>query len=151
MPEALIQQPPSPTPGHQRACSTLLYVEDNASNLKLLGRVLERRPFTRLITATEGLPGLEMARAYRPDLILLDLHLPDMNGDEVLEHLLADPRTRDIPVIIISGDATQDTIQRLLAEGARAYVTKPFAIPGLLTLINNLLNGVALAPISHIL
>jgi CheY-like chemotaxis protein len=72
--------------------------------------------------------GLELARKHSPDLVLLDLHLPDMPGWQVLAQLRADHATRDIPVIIISADATAPQVKRLLAAGARAYLTKPLDI-----------------------
>ena len=72
------------TLGTQR---TMLYIEDNLSNLTLIEHILARRPEIRLLSAMQGRRGLEMAREHRPDVILLDLHLPDMKGDEVLQHL----------------------------------------------------------------
>ena len=69
-----------------------------------------------------------MARRHHPDLILLDLHLPDMRGDEVLRGLKDDPATREIPVVVVSADATRAKEERLLATGARAYLTKPLDV-----------------------
>jgi CheY-like chemotaxis protein len=71
---------------------------------------------------------VDLARQHQPDAILLDLNLPDLSGFEVLRILRADPATRDIPVIVISADATRDQIKRLLDAGARAYVTKPLDV-----------------------
>src|SRR5438445_7222354 len=110
------------------ATSTILYVEDNLANLKLIERALNHRPEVVLLTAMRGNLGLDLARQHQPDLILLDLHLPDMPGQEVLRHLQADPRIRDIPVIVISADATPSQIRDLLAMGARAYLTKPIDV-----------------------
>src|SRR2546427_771122 len=83
-----------------------------------------------------GRRGLELARNRRPDLILPDLHLPDMSGRDVLAALRDEPSTRDIPVVILSADATAHQIERLLAEGARHYLTKPLDVQLLLTLLD---------------
>ncbi len=111
---------------------TILYVEDNLSNLRLIELLLEAHPGVTLLSAQQGTLGLEMARATRPDLILLDLHLPDIPGWEVLAALRADPATRDIPVVIVSADATSPQIERLMKAGARGYLTKPINVPTLM-------------------
>ncbi len=115
---------------------TLLYIEDNLSNLRLVERILARRPEVKLISAMQGSLGLELARQHRPDLVLLDLHLPDIQGDEILRELRADPRTGTIPVVLISADATTAQIGRLLAAGARDYLTKPIDVRRFLALID---------------
>ena len=89
----------------------------------------------------QGSRGLELACAHRPDLIILDLHLPDMPGADVLARLLADPTTKAIPVVILSADATPGQISRLLEQGARAYLTKPLDVRGLLSLIDDTLRN----------
>ena len=104
---------------------TVLYIEDNLSNLTLIEQILETEPQIELMTAMQGKVGLDLARKHLPDLILLDLHLPDLPGWEVLAQLQADETTRAIPIIVISADATARQIKRLLAAGARAYLTKP--------------------------
>src|SRR5205823_3876623 len=104
---------------------TVLYVEDNLSNYKLVERIFADRPNIELITAMEGKLALELARQHRPDLILLDLHLPGIPGEEVFDRLKDDPRTKDIRVVVVSADATERRIRALLDEGATAYVTKP--------------------------
>jgi PAS domain S-box-containing protein len=114
----------------------VLYIEDNLSNLRLVERVLGRRPQTTLLSAMQGQLGLDLAREHRPDLILLDLHLPDIPGDEVLRRLLEEPRTRQIPVVILSADATPGQMERLLAAGVQAYLTKPLDVRQLLTLVD---------------
>lgn len=108
---------------------TILYVEDNLSNLTLIEQVLAEQPQIQLITAMQGKLGIELARRHSPDLILLDLHLPDLPGWEVLSCLQRDKSTRDIPVVIISADATARQLKRLMAAGARAYLTKPLDMP----------------------
>jgi len=104
---------------------TVLYIEDNSANLELVERILHRFPSIRVISATRGEQGLELARERRPDLILLDLHLPDIRGHEVLGRLLADPATREIPVIILTADVTGGQAKRLLSAGAHSYLAKP--------------------------
>jgi PAS domain S-box-containing protein len=115
---------------------TVLYVEDNHANLGLMEDILAYRPAVRLLSAMQGGAGLELARRYRPDLILLDAHLPDMPGDEVLQEVKSDPKLRAIPVVVISADATVAQIERLRAAGAWDYLTKPVDVPRLLTLID---------------
>jgi two-component system sensor histidine kinase/response regulator len=107
---------------------TILYIEDNLSNLTLVEQILADQPQVTLITAMQGRLALDLARQHLPDLILLDLHLPDMPGWEVLSELQRDDATRDIPVVIISADATSRQMQRLRAAGARAYLTKPIDV-----------------------
>ncbi len=118
---------------------TLLYVEDNLANLSLVETFLQMRPGWKLVPALQGRFGVELAREHRPDLVLLDLHLPDVRGDEVLRSLRRDPRTADIPVVVISADATQRTIHRLRSQGADAYLTKPLDVDEFLTTIDRLL------------
>jgi signal transduction histidine kinase/CheY-like chemotaxis protein len=115
---------------------TVLYIEDNPLNLRLVERVLAERPAIRFLAAMQGAQGLTLARANHPDVILLDLHLPDISGQDVLDQILADPSLRDTPVIVLSADATPRQIKRLVAAGARAYLTKPLDIRELLALID---------------
>jgi signal transduction histidine kinase/ActR/RegA family two-component response regulator len=118
--------------------ATILYIEDKPSNIKLIERVLIDRPFT-LMTAMQGELGLELAREHCPDLVLLDLHLPGMPGEAVLEQLREDPSTAGIPAIVLSADATPRGIERVLAAGATGYLTKPLDITELLHLIDETL------------
>lgn len=119
---------------------TVLYIEDNLSNLRLVERLLARRPNVKLLSAMQGRLGLELAREHRPSLIFLDLQLPDMLGAEVLQRLQRDPRTAQIPVVVISADATPGQIQRLLTAGAREFLTKPLDVKKLMTLLDETLN-----------
>jgi signal transduction histidine kinase len=119
---------------------TILYIEDNLSNLRLIERIISERPQIRLLSAMQASLGLELARDHRPDLILLDLHLPDMAGDEVLRRLREDPITRTIPVVMISADATQTQINRLLAAGADDYLTKPLNVARFLQTVEAILD-----------
>jgi signal transduction histidine kinase/ActR/RegA family two-component response regulator len=120
---------------------TVLYVEDNLSNLALVRRVLARRPRIALLTAMQGQLGLDLARSHRPALVLLDLHLPDVAGEDVLRALRAAPETRDVPVVVVSADATPRQVERLLAAGARSYLTKPLDVPRLLQVVDETLAG----------
>lgn len=115
---------------------TVLYIEDNRANVRLLERLLAHRPGVRLLTAATGTEGFACAVRESPGLILLDLHLPDLQGDEILERLARDSRTRDIPVIVLSADATRDHAERVLKMGARGYLTKPLLLSALLAAID---------------
>ena len=125
-----------PWQGGQR---TVLYIEDNLANLSLMERLLVGRLGLRLLAAMQGSLGLDLASEHHPDLILLDLHLPDMPGHEVLRRLQNNPDTRDIPVVIVSADATSGQVARLRAAGARAYITKPFDLKELFDAIDSIL------------
>lgn len=114
---------------------TVLYIEDNLPNLRLMERIASRHPGVNLLTAVEGRLGLELARAHQPDWILLDVHLPDLTGDEVLRQLQGDPATQHIPVTVVSADATTTRVSRLLQAGAREYVTKPLDVKQILSLM----------------
>jgi PAS domain S-box-containing protein len=105
--------------------ATVLYIEDNIGNVRLLERLLVHKPNVRLITSLEGCLGLQLAQQHRPDLILLDVHMPDLSGYEVLELLRGDVRTASIPVVMLSADASHEQIQRFRDAGARDYLTKP--------------------------
>ena len=126
---------PVPAP-HDSPQHTLLYVEDNLANVKLIEHVLDYRPDFHLITAMQGRLGITLALEHQPQLILLDLHLPDIGGDTVLAELRADPRTASTPVIVLTADATERQHARLLAAGATAYLTKPIDVLQLLDLVD---------------
>ena len=119
---------------------TVLYIEDNLSNLRLVERLLARRPNVKLLSAMQGRLGLELAREHRPGLILLDLQLPDIPGVQVLERLQRDGRTSQIPVVVISADATPGQTERLRAAGAREFLTKPLDVKKLIQLLDETLN-----------
>ncbi len=120
-----------------RPTLTLLYIEDNPANVEVVARYLRGREHARLLTATSGSEGLEAAAEHRPDLVLLDLHLPDISGDQVLGRLVARPETGGIPVAVLSADASPRVIRRLLAAGAFAYLTKPLDLARLGDLLNS--------------
>lgn len=110
----------------------VVYVEDNLANLRLMEQIVARQRGVTLIHAMQGRLGLELISSSAPDLILLDLHLPDMSGEEVLRRLQAEAATRHIPTVVVSADASPGQIRRLGEMGAAGYLTKPFNIEELL-------------------
>ena len=116
----------------------LLYIEDAVANLRLIEEILRRRPSVRLVPAMLGELGVELAREHRPDLILLDLNLPDITGEEVLARLRADPATREIPVVVLSEDASKQR-DPVLTAGSRAQLTKPIGVRRLLEVVDTFL------------
>lgn len=124
--------------GSHSDSSVVLYIDDDATNRQLMERVFSRRrPGDRLLVAATGAEGLEESRRSQVDLVLLDLSLPDMSGEEVLCSLKAE---QAVPVAILSGHADQQTSQRLSDSGADAYVTKPFDVADLCEVIDRLLS-----------
>lgn len=119
--------------------ATVLYVEDNPANVRLVEHILAYRPGVELLVALHGHLALELAARHQPDLVLLDLHLPDMAGDEVLRRLLADPRTSGSHVVIVSADALPRQIERLLGAGAAGYLTKPLDVAHFLDVLDEIL------------
>ncbi len=116
---------------------TILYIEDNNSNIELVEQLLSvHRPGIKLIADIHGRQAVALARQHKPDIILLDLNLPDIHGSEVLRRLLADEKVKSIPVVIISADATPKQYLKLIREGARKYLTKPLEIAELLKVID---------------
>jgi signal transduction histidine kinase/CheY-like chemotaxis protein len=118
---------------------TILYVEDNLSNVHFIEEVLKRRSGITVIPVMQGSLAVELAKEHRPDLVLLDLHLVDTSGEEVLRSLHSEPLTKDIPVVMISADATKHQIETLMGLGAAAYLTKPIKIQELLSSIETYL------------
>jgi CheY-like chemotaxis protein len=118
---------------------TLLYIEDNESNQRLMERAISLRPGVTLITAFDGATGLELARESEPDVIFLDLHLPDVSGREVLRLLRTDRLTCNIPVVIVSADASPGQIKRIRTEGAYAYLTKPIEFEQMFGLLDEIM------------
>ncbi|HUY22019.1 MAG TPA: ATP-binding protein [Acidimicrobiales bacterium] len=115
----------------------VLHIEDNPSNASLVEQVLAKRPGVRLIGAAEGRSGLELARQHRPDLVLLDLHLPDLPGDELLHRLKAVPELVDTKIVVVSADATPGRIREMLDLGVEGYLTKPVDVGALLRLVDH--------------
>ena len=121
----LVHRAAMPAAGAAGRVRRVLYIEDNASNVELLDRVVAARDDLELHAASRGDAGIELARRVHPDVVVLDLHLPDTSGDAVLAQLRADDETADVPVIVVTADVTGDHEQRLLAAGASDYMTKP--------------------------
>jgi CheY-like chemotaxis protein len=119
---------------------TLLYIEDNPNNIRLVERLLMRRPGTVLHVATNARDGVKAAIDERPALILLDNHLPDATGAEILRQLAAAEATAAIPVVIITGDSDTETADALLAIGASEFVVKPFDIYQFMSMIDRYLS-----------
>jgi PAS domain S-box-containing protein len=122
----------------------VLYIEDTLANVQLIEAILMARPDIGLLPAMQGQVGLDLAREHQPDLILLDLHLPDLDGHEVLTRLQRDTATRAIPVVILSADATETQSARLRSAGASAYLTKPIDVVRLLETLDDHLAAPAL-------
>jgi CheY-like chemotaxis protein len=129
-------EPERPSAGGTRR---VLLIEDNLANLKLIEALVQDRAGMELLPAMTGRLGVELAREHQPDLILLDQHLPDIPGAEVLQRLRATPETRAIPIVIVSADATPGQFQRMLEIGATAYMTKPIDVAAFLELLDQLL------------
>jgi PAS domain S-box-containing protein len=127
----------SASPGNNRLLR-VLHIEDNLVNHALVDRILALYGTVELLTALDGNSGLDLARQHIPDIILLDLHLPDLDGSIVLEGLRSDPRTSRIPVVVVSADATLQQSEGLLEGGAAAYLTKPIEVQALLATMSRL-------------
>ncbi|ATU95494.1 histidine kinase [Phyllobacterium zundukense] len=119
--------------------NTVLCIEDNPASLSLIENALARHSDAKVIPAMLGSLGLTLARQHRPDLILLDIDLPDISGLDVLKNLKADAQTRDIPVIVISADATEVARRRALREGAAHFLTKPLDIKRFLQVLDEVM------------
>ncbi len=129
----------SSEPVCDQTLSTVLYIEDNTSNCVLMRKILAGRHI-KLIQAVQGRLGLELARNHRPDLILLDLHLPDLPGDEVLREIRGIPELSATPVAVITADASPGQADRVLSLGAQAYLTKPLNVKQFLEFIDKTLS-----------
>lgn len=138
--EAAAQQPALAADRSDYHHRRVHYVEDNETNVEVMRGMLTQRPQLDLQVSGNGLDGLTAIRAQRPDVLLLDMHLPDISGLELLHHLKLDPETRDIPVIVVSADALPTQIEEALQAGAHRYLTKPVNVVELLEALDELLN-----------
>jgi len=141
MAQAPADRPMSLQPGRPGAPpgtrTRILYIEDNPANIEVVTRFVKTRPGMRLESVTSGQAGLEAVTRDIPDLILLDLHLPGLHGDEVLSRLRDSPATAGIPVAILSAEAAPTVIRRLRASGVIAYLTKPLDLAELGRLLDS--------------
>ena len=130
--------------GREEQAGTILYIEDNLSNISLIEHALSAQDYhVKLLTAMQGSVGLELAAQHTPDLILLDVHLPDIMGDAVLRHLKASALTQSIPVVVLSADATPSQVERLLSGGAQSYLTKPLDLKQFFEVLEQVLSRTA--------
>lgn len=132
---------------HQRhaadAPATVLYVEDNPANLKLVEEIISFRPDLKLLSAPDGHLGIELARAHQPDIILMDINLPGLNGIDAVKLLQTDPRTAHIPVIALTANAMPRDVERGLAAGFFRYLIKPINIDEFTEAINSTMSFLA--------
>jgi CheY-like chemotaxis protein len=119
---------------------TLLYVEDNPANLELVEQIIARRSDLRLLSAADGDLGIEFARAYLPDVILMDIHLPGVSGLEAMRILRTGSSTMHIPVIALSANAVPRDIERALDAGFFNYLTKPIKVDQFMNALDLALN-----------
>lgn len=126
----------APVPARTSELS-VVYIEDNLANVRLMEQLAARRQGINLSHVAQGRLALDLITSSRPDLILWDLHLPDMSGEEVLRRLQAEAITRRIPTAAVSADASPGQIRRILEMGASGYLTKPFDVEELLLWFDN--------------
>ena len=119
---------PQPHVPRETRQHSLLYVEDNPSNMELVKQIIARHPDITLLTAVDGYSGIEIARVSLPDVIVMDINMPSMNGYEALEILQSDPSTAHIPVLALTANATPQDIIKGLEAGFLRYITKPIMV-----------------------
>jgi PAS domain S-box-containing protein len=127
---------PEPAEYHRRLVH---YVEDNETNVEVMRGILAQRPQVEMAVSITGLDGLAAIRARKPDLILLDMHLPDISGLELLRHLKRDEHTEGIPIVVVSADALAQQIDAAFEAGCTQYLTKPVNVAELLGVLDDLL------------
>ena len=143
-PVELVRQAPGSTT--QR---TLLYVEDNPANLLLVEQIIEDIPNMHMLSAMDASHGIALARTHLPDVILMDINLPDINGIEALEILQSDPLTKHIPVIALSANAMRHDIKKALTAGFFRYLTKPIKVGEFINVLNMSLEHVKISGTRH--
>jgi len=129
---------PPPRPGRH---ARVLYVEDNPANLKLVEQIVQRHANVELLMAPSGGLGLDLARSHLPELLLLDIHLPDIDGFQVLARLRADAQTRHIPVVAVTAQAMPDDVKRVMAAGFDGYLAKPLDLASFDALLERMLRA----------
>ena len=143
--EGALAQAAAPLPATV-AVRTVLYVEDNPANLLLVKQIIARLPAIRLLTATDGYAGIELARASRPAVILMDINLPGINGVEAMRILRSDPGTAKIPVLALSANAMPRDVEKGLEAGFFRYITKPIKVNEFIQSLQLALDGETKAP-----
>ena len=141
--EAPLPVPPTVPTGANASSArgTVLYIEDNLPNIKLMERIFQRHSYLRLVTAKDGASGLRLLKQQRPDLVMLDLHLPDLGGEQVLAKIKADATIAGTPVVIVSADATGEQFDRAMAAGAEDFITKPIDLSRLFEVLDTVLGA----------
>jgi len=119
---------------------TVLHIEDNEYNRKIVRQLLSRTPY-RLLEAADGEEGLAVAKRELPDLILMDVQLPKLSGLDATRLLRADPRTANIPLVVVTSFALSGDDRKAMDAGASAYLAKPYSPRDLMALINRFLPG----------
>ncbi len=140
--ETIASEPPELPDQPVDAAYTVLYIEDNPANMALVEQLMEHRPGVRLLSAVNATVGLAMVHRHQPQLILMDINLPGINGFQALKILRDDPTTQHIPVLAISANAMPNDIQKGLDSGFLAYLTKPIKVPEFMAALDR---GLALA------
>jgi CheY-like chemotaxis protein len=135
--------PPGGAPALPPPPAIVLCVDDNPASLRLIEAAMAERGGVRVLTATNGREGLDMAQQYRPDVILMDNNMPVLSGREAQRILRADPATADIPVIAVSASAFRETVAEGLAAGFFRYLTKPVDLAALREAVDSALEEVA--------
>jgi len=135
----------APVPGQvdeyaETAPKTILYIEDNPANLKLVATLLKKRSPHRLISAPDASIGLSLVESQQPDLVLMDINLPGMDGYAALQRLQENDATRHIPVIAVSANATRKDLEKGMDAGFERYISKPINVVDLLQQVNEVLD-----------
>jgi PAS domain S-box-containing protein len=146
VPERQAAGPVRPQVADATPLRTVLYVEDNPANLELVEQLIARRTDLRLLSAADGNLGIEFARAYRPEVILMDINLPGISGIEVMRILRADPSTAHIPIIALSANAVPRDIAKGLDAGFLNYLTKPIKVNEFMDALDMALDSAKTAP-----
>jgi len=120
---------------------TLLHVEDSPELQELVRYILTSRPSIKIITAETAAEGVQQAKKHQPDLVLMDVHLPDGSGMDALKQMQAFKETANIPVVALSSLATQLQIEEGLKEGFKYYITKPIDVPEFLETVDRILDS----------
>jgi CheY-like chemotaxis protein len=132
-------EPPTEPAGYRQRRAH--HIAGHETNIEVMRGMLLRRPQVNLSVSMNGLDGLAAVRLHRPSLILLDMHLPDIDGLELLRHLKDDDDLGSIPVVVVSADATAAHIEAALTAGAAHYVTKPVNLASFLAILDELLDA----------